>query len=194
MGSNESWTLPSTFLGLHFLDLRRRRGHLLVLYNVNWIILVESLAAIDSFVCLFVFKGAPLQKRVWAGSSLWGPSFPLLEQGRHSTLPMAKIGRHTYNALGADTQEKWQWSTTQPRSGPNRLHEELNRTNWFQKAQISSNESWTLSSNFSGLHFFLDLHRICIVGAGIYITLLQKQIFQKRLYQHRSRTRGFHKA
>ena len=53
----------------------------------------------------------------WAGSSLWGPSFPLLEQGRHSPPPVAKTGRHTYNALGSDTQDEWQWSTTQPRSG-----------------------------------------------------------------------------
>ena len=51
------------------------------------------------FVCLFV-KEPLFEKRVWAGSSLWGPSFPLPEQGGHSPLPVAKTGRHTHSALG----------------------------------------------------------------------------------------------
>ena len=72
---------------------------------------------ISLFVCLSVWKGAPLPQRVWAGSSLTGPSFPLLEQGRHSPLSVAKTDRHTYSAQGADTQVEWQWSTTQLRPG-----------------------------------------------------------------------------
>ena len=71
--------------------------------------------------CLFVWEGAPLQKRVWAGSSLWGPSFPLLEQGRHSPLSVAKTERHTYSALGSNTRGEWQWSTTHPRPEPDQL-------------------------------------------------------------------------
>ena len=84
------------------------------------------------FVCLFVCKGALLPQRVWAESSLWGPSFPLLEQGRHSPLPVAKTERHTYIALGSCTQGEWQWSTTHPRPEPDLL------INSYSNARASS--------------------------------------------------------
>ena len=50
----------------------------------------DEISSRTGFVCLLVCKGAPLPQRVWAGSSLLGPSFPLLEQGRHSPLSVAK--------------------------------------------------------------------------------------------------------
>ena len=70
----------------------------------------DEISSGTGFVCLLVCKGAPLPQRVWAGSSLLGPSFTLLEQGRHSPLSVAKTERHTYSALGSSTQGEWQWT------------------------------------------------------------------------------------
>ena len=54
------------------------------------------------FVCLFLkdplFGASVTPLRAEAGFSLWGPSFPLLKQGRHSPPSVAKTEMHAYNA------------------------------------------------------------------------------------------------